>query len=59
MKNEDNNTPDNLFGEVIYSYTREDAFNDGFLVDVTVTAKEAGFSWPVAMTRPLYEDSVA
>jgi hypothetical protein len=44
-----------LFGEVIYSYTRQDMINDGELVDVTETAKEAGFKIPVGITRTVYE----
>jgi type I site-specific restriction endonuclease len=34
--------PDPIFGEVIYSYTRAQAIEDGVLVDVTDMAKEAG-----------------
>lgn len=40
-----------LFGDVIYAYTRAQAIDDGVLVDVTETAAEAGFVWPVAITR--------
>jgi type I site-specific restriction endonuclease len=40
-----------IFGEPIHSYTRADAFADGYLVDVTDTAREAGFRFPVALTR--------
>ena len=47
-----------IFGEVIHSYTREQAIADGFLVDVTETACEAGFSIPVALTRAVWEDCV-
>lgn len=47
-----------LFGEVIHSYTRAQAIEDGYLVDVTETAREAGFVWPVAMTRAVWEDCV-
>lgn len=38
------NTPQNEspFGEVIYSYTRKQAIADGFQVEVTKTAQEAG-----------------
>jgi len=38
---------------VIYSYTRAQAIEDGMFVDVTETAKEAGFKYPVAITRNL------
>ena len=45
-------TDDNsIFGEVISSYSRAQALEDGALVDVTETAREAGFKWPVALTR--------
>lgn len=47
------------FGEVIHSYTRAQAIEDGYLVEVTATAKEAGFRWPVALTRAAWEDCVA
>ena len=48
-----------ILGDVIYSYTRAQAIADGVLVDVTETAKEAGFRWPVAITRTAWEDCVA
>jgi hypothetical protein len=44
---------DPFFGPVIYSYTRAQAIEDGVLVDVTETAKEAGFKLPVAITEAL------
>lgn len=40
--------------EVIYAYTRAQAIEDGVLVDVTTTAKEAGFRYPVAVTSAAY-----
>ena len=45
-----------MFGEteVIYSYTREQAIEDGVLVDVTETAREAGFKINVVITGPLW-----
>jgi len=43
---------------VIYSYTRAQAIEDGMFVDVTETAKEAGFKYPVAITRNLYETHI-
>lgn len=48
-----------LFGEPIHIYTRKQATQDCYLVDVTETAKEAGFRLPVAMTRAVWEDCVA
>jgi len=46
---------DNVFGDVIYAYTRQNAIDDGTFVDVTKTAKEAGVKWEVAVTRNLYD----
>src|ERR1700687_5723561 len=42
--------------EVIHSYTRQQAIEDGVLVDVTSTpeAKEAGFRASLCMTRGVY-----
>ena len=59
MKNENGfkkllDIPDNPFGEVIYSYTRKQAIEDGFLIDVSELAKEAGFKFPAAITRGIY-----
>ena len=45
--------------DLISVYTRSDALRDVVLVDVSETAREAGFRWPVAMTRGAYEDCVA
>ncbi len=47
------------FGPVIFSYTRAQAIADGVLVDVTATAREAGFNGPVALPLAVWEDSVA
>lgn len=47
-----------LFGKVIYSYTRAQAIEDGVLVDVSEMAKEAGVRFPVAVTRALYDGYV-
>ena len=48
-----------FFGEVIYSYSRAQAIEDGVLVDVSETAKEAGFRFPVAITQAAWGDCVA
>ncbi len=40
--------------DLIYSYTRAQALEDGVLVDVTATAREAGFVWPVAVTAAVW-----
>ena len=55
----ENQTVTELFGEVIYRYTRAQAIEDGVLVDVSETAREAGFRWPVAMTSAAWADCVA
>jgi hypothetical protein len=36
--------------ELIHRFTRADALRDGVLIDVTPTAREAGFRFPVALT---------
>ncbi len=43
-----------LFGDVISSYSRAEAIDDGVLVDVTDTAREAGFRFSVALTRAVW-----
>ena len=48
-----------IFDSVIYSYSRAQAITEGVLVDVTEIAKEAGFTWPVAVTSAVWEDCVA
>ncbi len=45
--------------ELISAYTRAEALSDGVLVDVTDTAREAGFLHPVALTRAAWELCVA
>jgi len=37
--------------EVIYTYSRADAINDGVLVDVGEMGEEAGYKYPVAITN--------
>jgi len=50
------NDKESLFenADVIYSYTRAQAIADGVLVDVTETAREAGITYPVAVTSGLW-----
>src|SRR5258707_1122633 len=45
--------------EVISSYSRTQAIADGVLVDVTKTAREAGFKFPVALTAAVWERFVS
>jgi hypothetical protein len=47
-----------IFGDVIYTYTRKQALEDGFQVDVSKTAKEAGFRFRVFLTRAVFDKYV-
>ena len=47
------------FGPVIYSYTRKQAVADGFQVEVSKTAREAGITFPVFITRSVFDSFVA
>jgi hypothetical protein len=51
---------DPLFTEddVIFSYTMEDALADGMLVEVTETAREAGFKTRVTITAAAWSEFV-
>ncbi len=49
-----NKTLEDLFGPPIHTYSRAEAIEDGILIDVTETAKEAGIKYPVAVTAELY-----
>lgn len=40
--------------DIIHVYTRAQALKDGVLVDCTELAREAGFTWTVAVTDHLY-----
>lgn len=44
--------------DIIYGYSRADAIRDGLLVDVSETAKEAGFVFPVAVTSAVWHDAI-
>lgn len=44
--------------EVIHSYTRRQALDDGVLVDVSEAAREAGFVYGVALTRAVWSEYV-
>ncbi len=43
----------------IHRYTRAQAIDDGVLVDVTKTAQEAGFLYPVALSASVWAQYVA
>lgn len=50
--------PASVFGDVISTYTRRQAIDDGFLIDVSEMAREARFTVPVAMTSACWSDCV-
>jgi hypothetical protein len=62
MENTNNNGPEGSpslgFGPVIYSYTRSQAIADGVQVDVSKVAREAGITFPVFLTRAVYDNYV-
>ncbi|MCC6127468.1 MAG: hypothetical protein IT426_21120 [Pirellulales bacterium] len=49
---------EDFFGPVISVYTRTHAIDDGVLVDVSDTAKEAGIKYPTALTIAAWADYV-
>ncbi len=63
MKNPKSSSPpfdlEDLFGPVIHPYSRREALEEGALIDVTSTAREAGFLIPVALTRAVWVRYVA
>ena len=52
MNTNNNESP---FGEIIYTYTRAHAVADGYQVDVSKTAQEAGIRFSVFLTRAVYD----
>jgi hypothetical protein len=44
--------------ELIHSYSRAQAIEDGTLIDVSDTAHEAGITYPTAVTRAVWENHV-
>jgi len=61
MCSDETSSPDamkEVFGEVISSYSRADAIRDGFLIDVSKTAREAGWVIPVAVTARVWAKCV-
>ena len=51
--------PSTLNPQLVYAYTRSQAIADGFQIEVTKTAEEAGIRFPVFITRGVYEQCVA
>ena len=50
--------PPSQHWRVIHTYTRAEALADGVLVDVTATAKEAGFKVPTAVTAAVFDECI-
>ena len=44
--------------DLIHSYTRAQALADGVLVDVSTVAREAGITYPTALTRAVWDNYV-
>ena len=44
--------------QLVYAYTRSQAIADGFQVEVSKVAREAGISYPVFLTRAVYDQYV-
>ena len=59
MSYQDDSTGSPFFVEVVFSYSRAQVIADGVLIDVTDTAREAGFRWPVAISGGVWADCVA
>jgi hypothetical protein len=60
MSNTSNeHSAESFFGNVISTYTRSQAIEDGVLIDAGTMANEAGFKWPVALTADVWTDCVA
>jgi|SRR5690554_978668 len=45
--------------EMIFGYSRKQAIEDGVLVDVSEMAREAGFTFPVAITEKVWNEYIA
>ena len=56
--NDPNKTAADPFGPVIYTYSRSQAVADGFQVEVSKVAEEAGNRFPVFLTRSVYDNFV-
>ena len=52
-------TTESIFGDVISTYTRAQALEDGVLIDPGAMAAEAGFRWPVAITADAWIPFIA
>ena len=53
--NDQNRSATDIFGPVLHTSTRSQAVADGFQVEVSKVAEEAGIRFPVFLTRAVYD----
>jgi hypothetical protein len=58
MENQNTNNAAEPFWQTIHTYTRSQAIADGFQVEVSKVAREAGITFPVFLTRAVYDNYV-
>ena len=56
--NDQNKTAADIFGPVLYTYSRSQAVADGLQVEVSKVAEEAGIRFPVFLTRAVHDSFV-
>ena len=59
MKPANANSFEAYFGPAVYTYTRAQAILDGFQIEVTKAAQQAGIRCPVFITRGVYDLCIA
>jgi hypothetical protein len=57
--NDHNKTAADIFGPVLYTYSRSQTVADGFQVEVSKVAQEAGIRFPVFITRAVFDSFVS
>src|ERR1043166_8184154 len=53
-----NNLPSTNNYQLVYAFTRSQAIADGFQIEVSKVAREAGIKFPVFLTRAVYDNYV-
>ena len=53
------NNPEQMAVDPAYAGSRVQAIAEGTIIDVSDLGRQVGFKWPVAMTKAVWEDSVA
>ena len=54
MNSNDEAMASEIFGDLVYAYSRADAIRDGVLIDVSERAKRAGIRYPTACTTAVW-----